>query len=60
MFARTILLKAGQRLEKQKTRILGCSFLLYFLSLHSRKTALPCKQLVQTLLWHTRQGLQSP
>lgn len=43
MFARTILLKAGQRLEKQKMRILGCSSLLYFLSLHSRKTTLPCK-----------------
>lgn len=44
MFTRTILIKAGQRLEKQKMRALGCSFLPYFLSLHPRKTTLPCKQ----------------
>ena len=32
MFGRTILLKAGQRLEKQKMRILECPFLLYSLT----------------------------
>lgn len=43
MFARTISLKAEQRMEKQKIRTSGCSFLPYFLSLHPRKTTLPCK-----------------